>query len=228
MISEKQIIIGLGTGRCGSQSLASLLDSQGNTSVTHECEAVLPWVVNIEMLENKLQQISTRPTKRIGDVAYYYLPYLPYLLENYPNIKFICMQRPMTETVVSYMKKTTGRNHWNYYNQNDFWRTDVTYDPTYPKYQALSPEKAYKQRHTLDNEVLSEEKMAQKIKEYAIAQYWRDYYTLAETYENNHPNRFKIVQMRDLNHENSVNTILDFCEISQKRHVFFAHKLSDG
>ena len=76
--------------------------------------------------------------------------------------------------------------------------------------------------------MLSEEKMAQKIKEHAIAQYWNDYYAKAKVYEKTYPNRFRIVQMNDLNIIAGVNAILDFCEINEERQILFVHKLSDG
>ena len=37
---KKQLIIGLGTGRCGTVSLSELLTSQKNTTVSHECNNV--------------------------------------------------------------------------------------------------------------------------------------------------------------------------------------------
>ena len=38
-----RVLLGIGTGRCGTLSLADLLSHQPGTRVTHECRPTLPW-----------------------------------------------------------------------------------------------------------------------------------------------------------------------------------------
>jgi hypothetical protein len=51
-----RLVIGCGTGRCGTMSLANLLDSQDNAWVTHELMQ-LPWKFNKFALHNVLVQM---------------------------------------------------------------------------------------------------------------------------------------------------------------------------
>lgn len=43
MTQTSRIILGIGTGRCGTLSLAEILNGQPNTQVTHEEASLLLW-----------------------------------------------------------------------------------------------------------------------------------------------------------------------------------------
>ena len=94
--SQSQIVIGLGTGRCGTMSLAYLLDWQENSEVYHEkAQYAIPWKGGEKVIDEFLQWASEVAKRKqlVGDVALYYLNYVEYLLSLNHNVKFLCLQR---------------------------------------------------------------------------------------------------------------------------------------
>ena len=166
MKENKQLIIGLGTGRCGTVSLTNLLVAQG-VNATHE-NIRLPWLFSDE-IDTVLNDIISRNENRVSDTALYYLPYIPHIIDKYPNTKFICLRRNKKDTVNSYIRKTQGRNHWSM--EHDM--IPNIWDKFYPTYKITD-------------------------KREAIEYYWDEYYLQAIEYESLYPNSFKIFQTEDV------------------------------
>jgi hypothetical protein len=139
---NRRFIFGLGTGRCGSMTLANLLSLQDDCLVSHEVGGMpyLPWHIEQNSLNNYLKKISFRRENIVGDVAFYTLPYAKIILEKYPDTKFVVLQRDREETINSYMKKTEGRNHWMSHDGAQ-WRLDV-WDKCYPKFDISTKKEA--------------------------------------------------------------------------------------
>jgi hypothetical protein len=135
---NRRFIFGLGTGRCGSMTLANLLSLQDNCLVSHEVGGVpyLPWNLDEKAIANYLKKVSFRREEIVGDIAFYLLPYAKTILERYPDTKFIVLQRDKQETVLSYDKKTKNRNHWMNHDGKK-WHHDI-WDKCYPKFKANS------------------------------------------------------------------------------------------
>jgi len=196
----KKFIFGLGTGRCGTVSLSTLLDSQPDSLILHEgrpldrsAKAVrlphLPWEPDRKLLQRKLADYRSRPYSVVGDVAFYYLPYVHHIQRLHPDAYFVCMKRDKDETVRSYLKKTARRNHWIEHDGSE-WIKDPRWDPCYPKYD-------------LENKVA------------AIGRYWDDYYAISEMLEHRHQN-FKIFNIECLNSDDGLRAILGFLGIKDK------------
>lgn len=103
----KKIVIGIGTGRCGTKSLAALLDGCRGCEVTHEFGSPLPWHVDKQAFENKKKLIETYDGKVIGDVALYHLNYADMW-----GAKIIHIYRDKKKAVDSLIDKTEGKGHW--------------------------------------------------------------------------------------------------------------------
>src|SRR5690606_35389199 len=76
---ESRIILGIGSGRCGTRSLADVLERQPGCRVTHEERPLLAWDADQkgERLRARFarwRQLRSEPI--VGDVASFYLPYL--------------------------------------------------------------------------------------------------------------------------------------------------------
>lgn len=102
----KRIIIGLGTGRCGTRSLSEFLSKQPNTKVTHES-------IKFRTLGNPLPEfdkLMSYDGDYIGDVAYWWVKKLWLPMENHPWCKAICLWRRDDEVVESF---------WNFKKQAD-------------------------------------------------------------------------------------------------------------
>jgi hypothetical protein len=127
-VSAEAFWFGIGTGRCGTESLATLLNQQRQTHITHESKR-LPWEVPRDGARRELHRLSLRPSPIVGDVAFYYLPYIRRLLED-PRVRVVALRRDRTQTVESYLRKMEGRNHWSTQgHRDDGW------DRCYPTYE---------------------------------------------------------------------------------------------
>lgn len=187
----KQVIIILGTGRCGTKSLAHILNTLPRATVTHEAPPLLPWEPSPGFLDQKLSALESRSGDVVGDAAFYYLPYVRHIATRAPDVIFICLKRAMKSTVVSYMRWTVGRNHWCV--RDDESRPDPRWDPCYPKYEIQN-----------------------KIK--ALEMYWKEYYDIAHQFEKE-LERFTIVPLEDLNSPSGLERILDLIDIPKTARV---------
>jgi hypothetical protein len=196
MHENQRLIIGLGSGRSGTVSLKTLLNMQHNHIITHERRPLLPWAVDKGALEQKLFEILTEqsvmnqingPTV-LGDIAFYYLPYVELIMDLHPNTVFICMKRDKKATVDSYMKWTKGRNHWMLHN-GIIWRLDPEWDVCYPSYNMFG-----------DNPKI--------VKRFAVERYWLEYYLEAEGLQAKYPDNFMIVDIEDLNSTEKLPSLL--------------------
>ena len=124
---NKRIVIGLGTGRCGTKSLAALL------GLPHEDGGPLPWEVDERRLIDRIEKWRSSDEPVVGDVGFYYLPYVE-LLREHAECRFICLKRHRRETIESYMRKTEGKNHWMRHDGSR-WKLDPVWDVAFPKYE---------------------------------------------------------------------------------------------
>ena len=231
-MENKFITIGLGTGRCGSHTLDYLLNSQKNAMVAHEMNSdQISWdnsqdviLSNLNEFEKTLSTGHPHLTithslsneellknydnygniKLVGDVGFYYLPYIDIILKKNQDVRFVCLRRDEHETVRSYLRKTLtyrdtslfgvfkfnrviNRNHWIKHNGLK-WNKDALWDKCYPKYAA-------------------------KTKEEALHYYWQDYYNTIGGLESKYPDNLKIFDIEDLNSQKGQEQILSFIGI---------------
>lgn len=188
---KKQLIIGLGTGRCGTVSLYRLLDSQKNSDINHESKPLLTWKFSKKAIDSKLKQILKRNRKYVGDVAFYYLPYVEYILNKYSGTKFICLKRPKEEVIGSFVEHTNKLN-WNHWINHDGkkWKKTGAWDKCFPKYNI-------------------------KRKDEAIKKYWKEYYKEVNKLVKKYPKNIKVFETKILNSGQGVASILKFCKIEK-------------
>lgn len=207
-LNKKTLVFGLGTGRCGTTSLAKLLNSQENAFVGHELSPILPWEPNFEMLKYRILQLEHQThADIIGDVGMYYLPYVESLLRSQINekfdLKFIILQRNQSDTIESYIKKLNKRfNPFQAHDGTKWERYD--WDKSFPKY----------------NTSLS-------IRE-ACSKYWIDYYCKSRSLVEKFPENIRIFKMTDLNKKNKVLEILSFIGIDSAFDIVGIHINKNG
>jgi hypothetical protein len=190
MNQDRQIIVGLGTGRCGTQSLSAFLSMQFKAIVLHERRSChVRWQGSEAEVGDLLRWCRDASDVRIvGDVGFYYLPYVEYALSREPRTKFPCLQRDRTATVESYLRKTRRRNHW-VRHRGIFYRHDK-WDACYPKYDCSN-------------------------KAQAIGRYWDDYYERAAQLESEFPANVRVFSTENLNTPAGQHQILDFLEVPE-------------
>lgn len=116
-------IVGLGTGRCGTASLAVLLSLQMGVLVAHERRPILAW--NGETVPNR--HLTPHVAATVADVGFYYLPHVPRLVEIYGDaIRFVCLERPCEETVASFL--ANGDAAWFSGEVGEWGRAFPTYE----------------------------------------------------------------------------------------------------
>lgn len=190
------IVLGCGTGRCGTKSLASFLNKQPNSEVHHEFGKKLRWDkedwqffwdrLNVWYRDIEYLSRSIEDEYRLGDVAPWYLPYIEEIVRVYDldwPFRIICLRRDKDETVESYI------NHQN--QGNTFQNTS----PNWPEVDQAYP--------TYPDELSMEE---------AVGRYWRDYYECAE-WISDQVDWFEIFELEELNRKIGQIKLMDFLEL---------------
>lgn len=185
-----RLIIGLGSGRCGTMSLAKLLNLQQDCHSLHEPKPrPLPWHFDEKFAREHLACIR-RPEKVVAVTAFFYLSYVEWIEQHAGcPVIFVCLQRNLRGTVRSFTAWTDGsrlppsRNHWMKHDGTRW--THTKWDRAYPKYKATS-------------------------KKAALVRYYEDYYRQAKRLAGEKSN-FRIFPMRHLNHKDRVRELLKFC-----------------
>lgn len=189
----RNLIIGLGTGRCGTVSLSRLLSIQTNLLVTHEYGSLLPWEFSKRAIDQKIFELR----KLNGDVAFYYLNYVIYINQLYPSTKFVCLRRDRMSTIESYLRKTGNTNNWMEHDGTK-WENSPLFYNSFPKYNVIT-------------------------KEEALIMYYNSYYAKAEELKKELPENFEIFDITSLNSENGVKNILHFCGINDTAMKIITH-----
>lgn len=139
-----RLILGLGTGRCGTKSVARLLHNQEGVVASHEYKypykhehrvsyeksaALLRWDGN-SSIDPLVKDLRSRDCEVAADVSFYALPYVGRFREEFDTSVFH-IQRDRSEVVESYCKWMGERNHWNpKEGEESVWdRCYPTYDP---------------------------------------------------------------------------------------------------
>lgn len=193
------LVFGVGSGRCGTTSLRLFLDLQRDVSVTHELnfEGIrqpMPWQVDRALARQQLDLLLQKPATIRGDIGFYWLPYVNWLLEEHPDSRFICLQRNKADTVSSYLRRAGDRNHWLQHDGTR-WELDEVWDKAFPKY------------------VIED-------RQEAVAKYWDDYYAVAGRLQRDHARLFRIFPVEALNSRAGQGAILSFMGIPPAEMIF--------
>ncbi len=159
------LVIGIGTGRCGTVSLARLLNKQDGCKVTHEAEPLMPWLKEeatqeereilrrVYGLEDPMQPYRIhaerfkerlKTHRLVGDVASFWLPYLDNIAEDFPDFKVIALIRADKQAFVeSFVKKTGGEDGVNHWIDHDGtkWQRNI-WSMIHPSYDAETKREA--------------------------------------------------------------------------------------
>lgn len=146
MMKDHRIVIGCGTGRSGTLSLAMLLDRCHGFSCTHELKPLLTWEIDETLYEHK-KNMFLSAQNNVGDVHSAYLPYLERFISDIPSIKIVCTRRNRQDVVHSFERHIANgidpnRHHWYEHKGRGGWNVDPEWDPAFPKYEIKDRKKA--------------------------------------------------------------------------------------
>lgn len=208
---KRKFVFGLGTGCCGTSSLAYLLNEQQDAFVGHELFPILPWSTEQSarqfFIDNKWEQLNheSHLYSLVGDVASYYLPYVRFLMYNLESLKdevdfkFVILRRDREEVINAFLEKFKRQNNNPLqYNKSIETRSDI-WDDSFPKYDSTA-----------------------SLKE-CIGWYYDDYYAECDSYLEQWPDNFISFNVEDLNDNQKVLELLDFVGVKSPR-IILARK----
>lgn len=224
------IIIGLGTGRSGTASLAKLINAQDGAVCFHEINPLgmgwsnTPGTVSTMLREfqsildggpcNQLTIDRTSPKRdapmqrlkqlrkvtTIGEIGFYYLSYVEQIMTECPSVKFPCLRRFKGDTVQSYINKMQSLNSLAFSGP---LRTPVRCRNHWVEHSGekwVSDEKWDKCYPKFPVNTLED----------ALSMYWDSYYDEAERLSDRYE-QFQIFELDKINSVESQRELLTFC-----------------
>lgn len=189
--SKKHLLLGLGSGRCGTTSLTMLWNSQDDCFASHESLPLVPWEISEGRFtfHKERLQILMDMHAYVGEVCSSWLPYFEEIVRSFPNVRAVVLKRDKQSTVNSFYKITgSGKkgaiNHWMEHD-GTFFKKDP-WDLFFPTYESNNMKDA-------------------------IGRYWEEYYQIAEMLCEKYPENIRIFSMDVLNDEEKQKELLRFC-----------------
>jgi hypothetical protein len=132
------VVLGVGSGRCGSTTLTALIASVADSVATHENPPLVYWEPLAEQTDFQFERL-TRLAERFAlvfDASHWWLNLAEVFLARFPGGKIVGLHRETEACARSFLaRKALGRgsiNHWAPPG-NRIWRTNI-WDPAYPTY----------------------------------------------------------------------------------------------
>lgn len=241
------IVIGLGTGRTGTASLAGLLSAQRDALCFHEMNpscvrfsgtprpilnaidefqaivdggdpAALTVDLSRKVAANAYDRLRRMERVRlIGDIAFYYLSYVEAIAARNENVRFICLKRDRAETVESWMRKT-AIGRWRSKRIADRLAAMITREPYY---HGTNFWMEHDGTQWMPDPVWDKcfPKFDAADKRDAIGRYWDFYYHEADRLAGHMSDRFRIVETARLGEPETQKALLAFCGVAPDEQV---------
>lgn len=198
---DKQLILGIGTGRCGTNSLAKFLHHQPDCFFTHE-KHLIQWHWHREFPPDLFDDYNKIDRRIVGDVSLGMSNHGQKLLLLEENAKLIVIERNRDECAKSLYFWTKGEDL-------EFWKKN-------PDKKDLHNDFWYNMFPTFEG----------KNKIDRIYQYIDLHRELARILYAEFPGRVKIISIENLNHRQTQDEVLDFCGVQQEGRVYEVDRLN--
>lgn len=134
------LVLGLGSGRCGSTSLAALFAGVEACCATHENPPLVHWQPTADQIRIHCRRFRLLLDRFqvVFDAAHWWLNAADEILASFEDVKLIGLMREPDACARSFLKiKGIGRNSINHWLDHDgtFWRPGL-WDALYPSYDA--------------------------------------------------------------------------------------------
>jgi hypothetical protein len=200
-VMNRQIILGMGVGQCGTGILAEILNQQVGANVTHQEPPFLSWIPDRRTggMDERLKRIlANRREPIVGDVASFYLPYVEDIFRLEPNVRIICLKRPREEVVEEFCRSLDSMfpfpvNHWMR-EPAPGWYHDPILTRIYPQYDTQDREEG-------------------------IRRYWDEYYTRVDDLVGRYPDNMRLWDTEILTTPKGVSEVLSFGGIPAEQQV---------
>lgn len=196
-----RIVLGLGSGQCGLQGLADILNRQPDCNVTYQQPPLLPWnPTRRPLVAQRLERIRSQATTGlVGDCASFYLPYANELLRTDPEIRLVCLKRPCDEVIANFSSfldrnHVLPMNHWTR-ERAAGWNHDPYWTRIFPQYPTADRKEG-------------------------IRRYWEDYYEAVDALAHQHPRQVQIFDPElAFDTEQGLRELLTFVGIPEDRQL---------
>jgi hypothetical protein len=242
------IVIGLGTGRSGTASLAKLLNAQADALCFHEMnpscvrfegtprpilntidefQAILdggdPGDLTVDLGRGVAAKAYDRLRKMkrvrlIGDIAFYYLTYVERIIARNPNVRFVCLWREKAATVDSWMQKS-GIERWRSKRIADRLGAMITREPYHESRNFWMEHDGTKWLHDPIWDKCFP-KFPGPTKREAVGQYWEYYWETCEALVAKHPAVMRVVPTNTLNDRAKQEELLAWLGVATGEMVF--------
>ena len=109
-------VVGLGTGRCGTKSLAELL-RRNRFDAEHERKPPLEWGDEPDPGRHFREARGD-----YADCGFYYLPHVRRLMDEFPAMRFVCLKRDRETTIESFCRvRPSGSNWFSEDGASSYW-----------------------------------------------------------------------------------------------------------
>jgi len=203
---NRQVILGMGAGQCGTGLLAQILNQQPGAEVTHQQPPLLSWTPDTSTggIAERLRRIlDAREAPLIGDVAAFYLPYVEEAIRLEPQIRILCLKRPRQEVVEGFCRYLDEAfpfpvNHWTR-EPDPPWCHDPVWTRTFPQYDTQDREEG-------------------------VGRYWDEYYQRVDELLARYPDNLRLWDTGILTTEAGVREVLSFAGIPQHEQAIVTGK----
>lgn len=138
-----KVVLGMGTGRCGSTSLTMTFRSAEGALATHENPPMIFWRPCPEQVNFHMERLATlsRYFPLVFDAAHWWLNVVETFFQRFPEGRIVGLHRDTASCVDSFLKikgaDFGSANHWAHPTDNRWSKS--TWDPSYP-YCAFPPQ----------------------------------------------------------------------------------------
>tara|TARA_B000000475_G_C15936903_1_gene423067 strand:+ start:342 stop:971 length:630 start_codon:yes stop_codon:yes gene_type:complete len=179
------IVLGLGVSRKETKKIHNFFNKINHFDLDFEKDVKnISWYNSENIIINRIQKLENKLYNNInssknnfhvtGDVAFYYLPYLELLINNYPYIKFISTKKSKKHIFKDiksdirtnnslptrlFLFKKKFKNHWIDHNGKK-WEKDYINDKCYPNYDIDDLDKSIQMY--IDNYIFQMKKIQKK------------------------------------------------------------------
>jgi len=195
------LVLGLGTGRCGSTTLSAAFRERPGFCGTHENPPFVYWTplpLQVDFHVRRFKLLS-QYFSLVFDAAHWWLNLQPRIFAEFPESKLIGLVRETDACAASILKfQGRGAGSPNYYAtpHNGLWRSNL-WDPTYPSYPVPPG-------------VLPGSDEAFAAKRAMVTQYVGDYNREVAVLADRHPERVLIVRTESLDAPETNQRLSDF------------------
>ena len=154
---QNTMVMGLGTGRCGTLCLSDFMKQQPEMAVCSHEHLKWPWYAEPESITiNAVARYSAVENAVVGEVGSFLLPHVRRISEFFRETKLIILKRDKARTIQSWMGKTHRKHNYWVPHTLGIWEDD-SWDHMFPKFD-----------------------MERQTKEQAISAYYDMYYEECE------------------------------------------------